>query len=109
VAKASSLKPRPSLLYLEAQMSGRNVSWVDKEATHCFMILSSQRSWGLPTRRAGKLINMRFRNDEPHDINEVALHVTFLCETLEFVEISQYVKLVRCTSFWRTPSLNLTW
>ena len=34
VAKASSLKPRPSLLYLEAQMSGTNVSWVDKEATH---------------------------------------------------------------------------
>jgi hypothetical protein len=39
VAKASSLTPRPSLLYLEAQMSGRNVSWVDKEATHSFMSL----------------------------------------------------------------------
>jgi hypothetical protein len=39
VANASSLKPRPSLLYLEAQMSGRNVSWVDKEATHSFMNL----------------------------------------------------------------------
>jgi len=33
-AKASSLKPRPSLLYLEAQMSATNVSWVDKEVTH---------------------------------------------------------------------------
>jgi hypothetical protein len=39
VAKASSLKPRPSLLYLEAQMNGRNVSWVDKEAMHSFMSL----------------------------------------------------------------------
>jgi len=39
VAKASSLIPRPSLLYLEAQLSGRKVSWVDKEATHPFMSL----------------------------------------------------------------------
>jgi hypothetical protein len=39
VAKASSLMPRPSLLYLEAQLSGRKVSWVDKEATHSFMSL----------------------------------------------------------------------
>jgi hypothetical protein len=39
VAKAGSLRPRPSLLYLEAQMSGRKVSWVDKEATHSFMSL----------------------------------------------------------------------
>jgi hypothetical protein len=30
VAKASSLMPRPSLLYLEAQLSGRKVSWVAK-------------------------------------------------------------------------------
>jgi hypothetical protein len=37
VAKASSLRPRPSLLYLEAQMSGRNVSWVDKNTTYSFM------------------------------------------------------------------------
>jgi hypothetical protein len=29
VAKASSLRPRPSFLYLETKMSGRNVSWVD--------------------------------------------------------------------------------
>jgi hypothetical protein len=39
VAKASSLMPRPSLLYLEAQLSGRKVSWVDKEATHSVMSL----------------------------------------------------------------------
>src|ERR1700737_5658393 len=36
VAKASSLKPRPSILYLEAQMNGRLVSWVDKELRHSF-------------------------------------------------------------------------
>ena len=34
VAKASSFTPRPSVLYLEAQMSATNVSWVDKEVTH---------------------------------------------------------------------------
>ena len=43
VAKASSLKPRPSLLYLEAQVSGRNVSLVDKEATHSFKSLNLTR------------------------------------------------------------------
>jgi hypothetical protein len=39
VAKANSLKPRPSMLYLEAQVNGRNVSWVDKEAIVSFMSL----------------------------------------------------------------------
>jgi hypothetical protein len=39
VANASILAPRPKLLYLEAQMNGRNVSWVDKEATHSLMSL----------------------------------------------------------------------
>jgi hypothetical protein len=39
LAKASSLRPRRSLLYLEAEMSGRNISCVDKEATHSFMSL----------------------------------------------------------------------
>jgi hypothetical protein len=47
VVKASSLKPRPSLLYLEAQMNGRNVSSVDKEATHSFMSLKLTRKLGL--------------------------------------------------------------
>ena len=38
VAKASSLKPRPSHLYLEAQINGKNVSClVDTRATHSFM------------------------------------------------------------------------
>jgi hypothetical protein len=39
VAKANNLTPRPSLLYLEALMSSRNVSWVGKEAMHSFMSL----------------------------------------------------------------------
>jgi hypothetical protein len=39
VAKASSLTPKPSLLYLEAQMNARNVSWFDRKATHSFMSL----------------------------------------------------------------------
>jgi hypothetical protein len=46
---------------------------------------------------------MRFGKDEPHELNKVALHVTFQCETLEFVEISHYVKSMWCTSLWRTP------
>ena len=37
MAKASSLKPRPSLLCLESQMNDRNISWVDKESMHSFM------------------------------------------------------------------------
>jgi hypothetical protein len=46
VAKASSLMPRLSLLYLEAQMSGKNISWVDKETTHSFMSLKLIRKLG---------------------------------------------------------------
>jgi hypothetical protein len=46
VAKGSSLRPRPSLLYLEAEMSGRNVSWVDKKATHSFIRLKLTRKLG---------------------------------------------------------------
>ena len=37
VATASSLKPRPSLFYLEAQMNEKYLSWVEKEATDAFM------------------------------------------------------------------------
>jgi hypothetical protein len=46
VAKASSLAPRPSFWYLEAQMSGKNVSSVDKEATYSFMSLKLIRKLG---------------------------------------------------------------
>jgi hypothetical protein len=47
VAKASSLTLRPSILYLETQMSGRNVSWVDKEAMHSLMSLRLTMKLGL--------------------------------------------------------------
>jgi hypothetical protein len=58
VAKASSFKPRPSLLYLEAQMNGRNVSRVDKEAMHSFISLMLTRNLGLAG--TGKPIHARF-------------------------------------------------
>ena len=47
IAKASSLTPRPSLFYHEAQMNGRNVSWVDKEAMHSVMRLKLTNKLGL--------------------------------------------------------------
>ena len=47
VAKASSLEPRPSHLYLEAQMNGRYVSWGDKEAMDSLISLKLTRGLGL--------------------------------------------------------------
>ena len=47
VAKASSLEPRPSHLYLEAQMNGRYVSWGDKEAIDSLISLRLTRGLGL--------------------------------------------------------------
>ena len=47
VAKASSLEPRPSHLYLEAQMDGRYVSWGDKEAIDSLISLKLTRGLGL--------------------------------------------------------------
>ena len=85
VAKASSLKPRPSLLYLEAQINGRNVSClVDTGATHSFMSPKLAKELGLPTGRAGKPINVRFAKGEPHETKEVALNVNLKCGTFEF-------------------------
>ena len=87
VAKASSLKPRPSFLYLEAQINGKNVSClVDTGATHSFMSPKLARELGLPTQRAGKPINVRFAKGEPHETKEVALHVNLKSGALEFVE-----------------------
>ena len=37
VAKASSFKPTPKILYIEAQMNWRHVSWADKKARQSFM------------------------------------------------------------------------
>jgi len=48
----------------------------DKEATHSFMSLELIRKLGLAGAGSGQAINMRFGKDEPHDINELALHVT---------------------------------
>ena len=87
VAKASSLKPRPSLLYLEAQINGKIVSClVDTGATHSFMSPKLARKLGLPTRRAGKPINVQSAKEKPHETKEVALHVNLKSGALEFVE-----------------------
>ena len=87
VAKASSLKPRPSLLYIKAQINGKNVSClVDTGAMHSFMSPKLTRELGLPTRRAGKPINVRFAKGEPHEMKEVALHVNLKSGALEIVE-----------------------
>ena len=48
----------------------------DKESTHSFMSLELIRKLGLAGAGSGQAINMRFGKDEPHDINELALHVT---------------------------------
>ena len=87
VAKVSSLKLRPSLLYLEAQINGKNVSClIDTGAIHSFMSPKLARELGLPMWRAGKPINVRFANGEPHETKEVALHVNLKSGALEFVE-----------------------
>ena len=47
VTKASSLKPRPTIVHLEPQMNDRNVSWVDKKTMHSFMSPKFTRGLGL--------------------------------------------------------------
>ena len=87
VAKTSSLKPRPSLLYLEAQINGKNVSClVDIGATHSFMNPKLARKLGLLTWRVGKPINVQFAKGEPYETKEVVLHVNLKSRALEFVE-----------------------
>jgi hypothetical protein len=61
---------------LTLKIKCRIVSWVDKEATRSFMSPKLTRDLGFATCRAGKPINAQFGKDEPHDINEVALHAT---------------------------------
>ena len=87
IAKASSLKPRPSLLYLEAQINGKNVSClVDTGTMHSFMSPKLARELGLPIWRAGKPIKVWFTKGKPHETKEVALHVNLKNGALEFVE-----------------------
>jgi len=54
----------------------RNVSWVDKEEMHYFITPKLTKSWGLLTHKVGNHINVRFGNDEPRKLEEVASHVT---------------------------------
>ena len=53
-----ALSQRPSLLYIMAQIYERNVSWIEKEAMHSFMIPKLIGSWGLLMRKAGKPTNV---------------------------------------------------
>ena len=75
VTKASSLKPRPSILYLEAQMYGRNVSWVDKVTTYFLSpnlqcVGACQRiEWARPSI-------LRFAKGEPHEIKVMVMPLT---------------------------------
>ena len=68
MTKASRLRPKQTISYLEVQINDRNVSWVDKEATHFFLSPKLIMCWGLPTRRASKPINVRFAKGEPYKI-----------------------------------------
>ena len=87
VAKASSLKPRPSFLYLKAQINEKNVlCLIDTKATHSFMSPKLVRELDLPMQRTGKPINVRFTKSELHETKEVALHVNLKSGALEFVE-----------------------
>ena len=87
VAKASSFKPRPSLLYLKAQINGKIAScFVDTRAMHSFMSPKLARELSLPTCRVGKSIKVRIAKDELYETKEVALHVNLKSGALEFVE-----------------------
>ena len=87
VAKASSLNPRPGLLFLEAQINSKQVSClVDTGATHSFMSPKLAKELGLATKEVSKPINVRFAKGEPHKAKEVALDVTLRNETWEFME-----------------------
>ena len=71
VAKASSFKPRLSLLYLEAQINKMNISClVHIEAKHSFMSQKLSKELGLPTCRSSKPINVWFAKGEPHKTKE---------------------------------------
>ena len=101
VAKTSSLKPRPSLLYLKVQINENNVlCLVDARATDSFMSLKFAKKLGSPTRRVDKSINMRFAKGELHETKDVALHMTLKRRTLEFVESFILMRSTWWTSFW---------
>jgi predicted aspartyl protease len=73
VAKASGFKPRPSLLYLEAQIRNRGLSClIDTGTTHSFMSLNLATELGLRVQKASKPINVCFAKGIPHKTKEVA-------------------------------------
>ena len=87
VAKASGLKPRPSLLYLEAQICGRDLSClIDTIATHSFMNSNLAKKWGLQVQKASKPMNVHFAKGKPQKTKKVALDAILGCEKLEFRE-----------------------
>ena len=109
VAKASSLKPRPSLLYLEAKIAGRNVSClVGTGATRYFMSPKLAKELGLPMRRAGKPINVRFVKGELHKTKEMAFNMHLKCGTFEFKENFTFYKMDEVELILETPSMKLT-
>jgi hypothetical protein len=87
VAKASGLKPRPSLMYLEAQIYGRDLSClVDIGAMHSFMSPNLAKELGLQVQNARKFVNVHLPKGKPHKTKEMALDVTLEYENLEFRE-----------------------
>jgi hypothetical protein len=113
VANASSLKPRPNILYLKDEINDRNVSClVDTGATHFFMSLKLAKELGLPTGRAGKPINVWVAKGEPHETKEIALNVNIMCGTLEFKENftlceMDEVDIILGDTFFETQSVDV--
>lgn len=69
MAKASSLKPRSSLLFLEVQINGKQVSClVDTRATYSFMSPKLAKELGLVTNEVRKPINVWFAKGEPNKL-----------------------------------------
>jgi predicted aspartyl protease len=67
VVKASGLKPKPSLLYPEARIIGRNLSClVDTGAMQSFMNPNLDNELDLQVQKESKPINVRFAKGEPH-------------------------------------------
>lgn len=80
LTKVSSLKPKPSFLYLEAQIDGKHVSClVDTGATHSFMSPKLTKELDLTTRRADKPIDIWFAKDKLHETKELTLYVILKC------------------------------
>ena len=94
LAKVNGFKPRPSLLYLEAKISGRDLSClIDIGAMQSFMNSKLAKKLDLRVQKASKPINVCFAKDEPHKTKEVALDVTLECKKLEIKETFTFCKM----------------